>query len=195
MIKVTTPLTEETLSKLHAGDSVMLSGEIYTARDAAHKRLQELINSGQPIPFNTKGAAIYYVGPSPAKPGQIIGSAGPTTSYRMDTYTPQLLELGIKATIGKGQRSPEVIEAMKKYKAVYFAALGGTGALLSKKIKKNELVAFEDLGTEAIRKLTVEDFPVFVINDIYGQDFYKLGTMPYESAHHNISELHAGNSG
>jgi fumarate hydratase subunit beta len=178
-IKLTTPLSEKDLEKLKIGDKVLLNGIIYTGRDAAHKRLIDLIQQGKELPIDLKGQIIYFVGPSPAKPGQAIGSAGPTTSYRMDAFSPKLIELGLKGMIGKGNRSQEVIEAMKKYKAVYFGATGGAGALIAKSIKKAEIVAYEDLGPEAIRKLEVEDFPVVVINDTKGNDLYVEGAKKY----------------
>lgn len=178
-IRLTTPLTDLDVEKLHIGDKVLLSGVIYTARDAAHKRLLELLEAGQELPLDIKGKVIYYVGPAPARPGQVIGPAGPTTSYRMDPYTLPLLERGLKGMIGKGNRGKEVIEAMKKYKAVYFAAVGGAAALIAKRIKKSEVVAYEDLGTEAIRRLEVEDFPITVVNDIFGNDLYEEGKRIY----------------
>jgi fumarate hydratase subunit beta len=178
-VRLTTPLSESDLEKLSIGDKVLLSGVIYTGRDAAHKRLFELIQQGKDLPIDIKGQIIYFVGPSPAKPGQAIGSAGPTTSYRMDSFSPKLIELGLKGMIGKGNRSQEVIEAMKKYKAVYLGATGGAGALIAKSIKKAEVVAYEDLGPEAIRKLEVEDFPVVVINDTKGNDLYVEGAKKY----------------
>ncbi len=158
---------------------MLISGTLYTARDAAHKRLVELIREGKDLPMDIKGQIIYYVGPAPAKPGQAIGSAGPTTSYRMDPYAPILIEHGLKGMIGKGSRSQSVIDAMVKYKAVYFAAIGGAGALLAKSIKASEIVAYEDLGPEAIRKLTVEDFPAVVVNDTFGNDLYEQGVREY----------------
>lgn len=178
-VKLKTPLTDEALGKLKIGDTVLLSGIIYTGRDSAHKRLAELLEQGKELPIDVKGQIIYYVGPAPAKPGYPIGPAGPTTSYRMDPYTPLLLEKGLKGMIGKGNRGKEVIEAIKKYKAVYFAAVGGAAALIAKSIKKSEIVAYEDLGTEAIRKLEVENFPVIVINDINGNDLYVAGIKKY----------------
>jgi fumarate hydratase subunit beta len=153
---------------------------MYTARDAAHKRMVEALEKGLPLPFEVKGQTIYYMGPAPAKPGRIIGSAGPTTSYRMDIYAPRLMEAGLKGMIGKGQRSQPVLDAIKMNKAVYFAAIGGIGALMSKRIIKAEVIAYADLGTEAIRKLEVEDFPVTVINDIYGGDLYQRGKARYK---------------
>ena len=179
-IKITPPLTDKDVEKLKAGDKVLITGVLYTARDAAHKRLIELLEGGEKLPFDINGQLIYYVGPTPAKPGQVIGSAGPTTSGRMDAYTPRLLELGLKGTIGKGQRSQEIIEAMKKYKAVYLAAVGGAAALIAKTIKKAEIIAYEDLGPEAMRRLEVVDFPAIVVNDIYGNDLFKIGIERYK---------------
>lgn len=178
-IRLRTPLSEKDVEKLKAGDRVLISGAVYTGRDAAHKRLIDLLKEGKNLPFDLQGQIIYYVGPTPAKPGQAFGSAGPTTSYRMDAYAPSLIERGLKGMIGKGMRSDDVKEAMKKYKAVYFAATGGAGALLGKRVKKAELVAYEDLGTEAIRKLEVEDFPVIVVNDVRGNDLYIEGERKY----------------
>ena len=177
--KITLPLTDEILKDLKAGDNVLLNGVIYVGRDAAHKRLVEALDQKKPLPFDLKGQTIYYMGPSPAKPGQAIGSAGPTTSGRMDSYSPRLMAEGLKGMIGKGMRSQEVKDAIKKYKAVYFAAIGGAGALISKSIKKSEVIAYEELGAEAVRRLEVEDFPVTVINDIYGGDLYQEGKAKY----------------
>ena len=179
-IKLKTPLSDEDVAKLKIGDKVLISGVVYTGRDSAHKRLAELLKQGKELPIDVRGQAMYYVGPSPAPPGKVIGSAGPTTSGRMDPYTPQLLAKGLKATIGKGQRSAEVIEAMKKYKAVYLAAVGGAAALIAKSIRKVDIVAYEDLGPEAIRRAEVENFPAIVVNDIYGGDLYKEGTEKYK---------------
>ena len=165
MKNILTPFTRDDARQLKAGDACLITGVIYTARDAAHKRLCELIKSGKPLPIDIENAIIYFVGPTPAKPGQVIGSAGPTTSYRMDAYSPALIALGQTGMIGKGKRGPEVINAMKKHGAVYFGATGGCGALLSKCIKKSEIVAYDDLGAEAIRRLEVENFPVTVIID------------------------------
>jgi fumarate hydratase subunit beta len=176
------PLTDEIIKDLHAGDNVMLNGVIYVARDAAHKRLVETLDKGQPLPFDIKGQTVYYMGPSPAKPGQVIGAAGPTTSGRMDSYSPRLMQEGLKGMIGKGNRTKPVKEAMIKNKAVYFAAIGGAGALIAKGIKKSEVVAYDELGAEAIRKLEVENFPVTVINDIYGKDLYDEGKAKYRVA-------------
>lgn len=178
-IRLNTPLKDEDVERLNIGDRVLLSGILYTGRDAAHKRLFDLIREGKPLPFDIKGQVVYYVGPTPAPPGKVFGSAGPTTSYRMDAYSPALIEKGLKGMIGKGMRSDSVKEAMKKYKAVYFAATGGAGALLTKRIKKAEIIAYEDLGPEAIRRLEVEDFPVIVINDIRGNDLYIEGEKRY----------------
>lgn len=170
---ITTPLTEEKVRDLMAGDYVYLSGTVYTARDAAHKRMYEALQNGQQIPIELNDNIIYYLGPSPAREGQVIGSAGPTTSSRMDKYTPLFLEKGLKGMIGKGRRSPEVIESMAKNHAVYFAAIGGAGALLSQCIKKSEIVAYEDLGTEAVRKLEVENLPVIVVIDQEKNNLYE----------------------
>ena len=178
-IRLQTPLSDESIEKLHIGDKVLLSGVIYTARDAAHKRLVELINDNKPLPIDIKGQVIYYVGPAPAKPGYAIGPAGPTTSYRMDPYATILHEHGLKASIGKGNRGQEVIEALKKYKGVYLAATGGVAALIAKTIKKAEIVAYEDLGAEAIRRLEVSDFPCIVANDCYGGDLFQEGVKKY----------------
>lgn len=180
--KVKLPLTDDIVADLRAGDNVLLTGVLYVARDAAHKRLVDTLEAGRKLPFDIKGQTIYYMGPSPARPGQVIGSAGPTTSSRMDIYSPCLMVAGLKGMIGKGYRSQAVKEAIKKYRAVYFAAIGGVGALISKSIKKSEVVAYEELGTEALRKLEVEDFPVTVINDIYGGDLYQEGIAQYRKA-------------
>jgi fumarate hydratase subunit beta len=179
-IAIDTPLSDEVVEKLKSGDRVLINGVIYSARDAAHKRLVELINAGEKLPFDLAGQVIYYVGPTPAKSGLAIGSAGPTTSYRMDPYAPTLIKKGLKGMIGKGFRGQEVIEAIMKYRAVYFAATGGAGALLSKMIKKVEVVAYEDLGTEAIRRMEVEDFPAIVVNDVRGNDLYRQGRERYK---------------
>ena len=173
VVHIRTPLEEETVLSLRAGDRVLLSGTVYAARDAAHKRMCEMLERGEPLPIPLQGQVIYYVGPSPAAPGQVIGAAGPTTSSRMDKYTPALLALGLKGMIGKGYRADEVVQAIARHKAVYFAATGGAGALLASRIRKNEMVAFEDLGPEAIRRLEVEEFPMIVINDAYGNDYYR----------------------
>ncbi|MFW6115340.1 MAG: Fe-S-containing hydro-lyase [Thermodesulfobacteriota bacterium] len=178
-IRLTTPLSDEDVIKLAIGDKVLLNGVLFTGRDAAHKRLFDLINEGKELPIDLKGQVIYYVGPTPAKPGKPIGSAGPTTSYRMDPYSIKLIELGLKGMIGKGNRSQDVIDAMKQYKAVYFGATGGAGALLAKAIKKAEIVAYPDLGPEAMRRLEVKDFPVTVINDTKGNDLYQEGIEKY----------------
>ena len=178
-IKIQTPLTREKVRDLKAGDSCLITGTIYTARDAAHKRLCELVAQGKELPMEIKDAIIYFVGPTPAKPGQAIGSAGPTTSYRMDAYSPTLISIGQTGMIGKGKRNDDVVNAMKEYGAVYFGAIGGCGALLSKCIKKAEIVAYEDLGAEAIRKLEVEDFPVVVIIDSEGNNLYESGRKEY----------------
>lgn len=178
-ISVTAPMTREQARTLRAGDSCLLNGVIYTARDAAHKRLCELIEQGKELPIDLRDSVIYFVGPTPAKPGEVIGSAGPTTSYRMDAYSPALIALGQTGMIGKGKRSDEVIEAMKTHGAVYFGAIGGCGALLGKCVKKRELVAYEDLGAEAICRLEVENFPVVVIIDSQGNNLYETGRKAY----------------
>ena len=177
---LTTPLSDETVLSLHSGDIVYLSGIIYTARDAAHKRLVDLLDEGKELPFDIKGAVIYFVGPTPPKPGDPIGSAGPTTSYRMDSYSPRLIAEGLKGMIGKGKRNKDVTDSCQEYKAIYFGATGGAGALLGKQIKSAEVIAYEELGPEAVRKLEVVDFPVTVINDTYGEDLYKIGRAQYE---------------
>jgi fumarate hydratase subunit beta len=174
-----TPLSEEDVRKLKAGDKVSLSGTVYTARDAAHKRLVELLEQGKELPMSLEGQIIYYVGPAPTPPGKVIGSAGPTTSYRMDPYTPALIEHGLRAMIGKGERGEKVVEAMKEHGAVYFAATGGAAALISKRITGAEVIAYEDLGAEAIRKLTVENFPVIVAQDAGGGNIYTEGQKKY----------------
>ena len=177
---LTTPLSSDDVAKLEAGDAVKLTGTVYAARDAAHKRLVDLIAEGKELPIPLEGQVIYYVGPSPTPPGKVIGSAGPTTSYRMDPYTPTLIERGMKGMIGKGARSEAVVEAMKKHTAVYFAATGGAAALISRSITAAEVVAYEDLGAEAIRKLTVKDFPVIVAQDCRGGNVYEDGRKKYE---------------
>jgi fumarate hydratase subunit beta len=180
IVRVQSPLGEETVETLRAGDVVRISGVVYTARDAAHKRIVEALDAGQAPPFELSGQIAYYVGPTPARPGEVIGSAGPTTSCRMDSYAPRLLEAGLKGMIGKGNRSPAVIEAMKKFRAVYFAAVGGAGALISKCIKSSEIIAYEDLGAEAVRRLVVEDFPAIVANDVLSGDIYETGRKKYQ---------------
>ncbi|MFN2273100.1 MAG: Fe-S-containing hydro-lyase [Anaerolineae bacterium] len=178
-MKLTTPLTDSTIEQLHAGDKVSITGTIYVGRDAAHKRLVAALDAGNPLPFDPKGQIIYYMGPAPAKPGDPIGSAGPTTSYRMDPYAPRMLEAGLKGMIGKGNRSMPVRDAMQRYKAVYLAATGGAGALIAKSIKSATVIAYDDLGAEALRRLEVEDFPAIVVNDIYGGDAYEDGVKQF----------------
>ncbi len=175
------PLDDAVIRELRAGDTVMLSGTLYTARDAAHKRLVALLEKGEPLPFDIKGQTIYYVGPAPASPGYVVGSAGPTTSYRMDTYTPQLLAQGLKGMIGKGKRSPAVIEAMKQHGAIYFGATGGAAALIAKGIIKSEVVAYPDLGSEAIHRFEIKNFPVIVLIDSQGNNLYEIGPALYKS--------------
>lgn len=170
---ITAPLKDEDIRELKAGDYVYITGEVYTARDAAHKRMQEVLDAGEELPVDIKGQIIYYMGPSPAREGRVIGSAGPTTASRMDKYTPELLDRGMKGMIGKGKRTQDVSDAIVRNGAVYFAAVGGAGALLSKQIKSAEVIAYEDLGTEAIRKLYVEDFPVIVVIDSEGDNLYE----------------------
>ena len=176
---ITSPIDEKTIESLHAGDQVLISGVMYVGRDAAHKRLVETLDKGEQLPFDVKGQTIYYMGPSPTKPGHVIGSAGPTTSGRMDAYTPRMLEAGLKAMIGKGLRSPDVKEAIKKHKAVYFAATGGAAALIARSITKSETIAYEELGPEAVLRLEVKDFPAVVINDCHGGDLYQEGKAKY----------------
>jgi fumarate hydratase subunit beta len=182
VIPVCTPLTEDCIERLRAGDRVQISGVVYTARDAAHKRMIEQLEQGLPLPFDMRGQILYYTGPAPARPGRVIGSAGPTTSGRMDRYTPKLLECGLKGMIGKGYRSPEVKEAIVRHRAVYFAAVGGSGALLAQAVQSQEVIAYEDLGPEAVRRLVVKQLPVIVINDMYGGDLYVEGTSRYRQA-------------
>lgn len=181
-MRLTTPLTDDVINNLHAGDHVLLSGVVYTARDAAHARLIELLRQGKPLPFDIKGQVIYYVGPTPARPGHVIGSAGPTTSGRMDSFTPELLQAGLKGMIGKGQRDQSVIDAIAAQKAVYFAATGGAAAMLAKRVVSCEVIAYEDLGCEAVRRLEVKDLPLIVINDCYGRDFYRENQEKYAKA-------------
>ena len=176
------PLSDAGVEALRAGDRVLLTGGLYTARDAAHRRMVEALSQGEPLPVDIRGQVIYYVGPTPAKPGEVIGSAGPTTAVRMDPYTPALLEAGLRGIIGKGGRGPQVREALQKHQAVYFLAVGGAGALLSKQIKQVEVVAYEDLGTEAMRRLEVEEFPVVVCDDIYGGDLLEQGKAQWRRA-------------
>ncbi len=182
-IKLTTPLTDEDVKQLHVGDQVLLSGVIYTGRDAAHKRLIQLLKENKPLPFECQDQIIYYVGPAPAKPGFRVGSAGPTSSYRMDTYTPALLERGLKGMIGKGRRNAQVVEAMKQYNAVYLGAIGGAAALISKCIEESEIIAFEDLGAEAIHRYVVKDMPLIVLIDCQGNDIFEI-----EEANYRIEE-------
>jgi fumarate hydratase subunit beta len=181
-IKIRPPLTEEIIASLKSGDHVLITGVIYTGRDMAHKYMVEGHRKGEKLPFDIKGQILYYTGPTPAPPGRPIGSAGPTTSYRMDKYTPYLLELGLKGMIGKGPRGQEVKDAIKDHRAVYFAAIGGAGALISKAIRKAEPIAYPELGTEAVMRLEVEDFPAVVVNDVYGGDLYRMGVEKYKES-------------
>jgi fumarate hydratase subunit beta len=177
--ELTPPLSDADVQQLRAGDRVRITGVLYTARDAAHARLWRLIEGGQPLPIDVRGQIIYYTGPSPARPGDVVGSIGPTTGSRMDKFTPALLKLGLKGTIGKGHRGQAVKDALRQHKGVYFGAVGGAGAVLSEYVKKLEVVAYEDLGTEAIRRLEVKDFPVIVVNDCHGGDLYQDGMKAY----------------
>jgi len=180
-LHITSPIDTEIIENLTVGTRVLISGVIYAARDAAHRRLIQALDAGDELPLDLDGQTLYYMGPSPAKPGQVIGSAGPTTSGRMDIYTPRLIALGVRAMIGKGNRSPAVKEAIKKYKAVYFATIGGAGALLAKSIKQVKVIAYEDVGTEAILQLNVENFPAIVANDVYGEDLFEQGKARYQA--------------
>ena len=180
--RIDLPLTDEILRGLRAGDSLLLNGVIYVARDAAHKRMVEALDQGKPMPIQIQGQTVYFMGPSPARPGRPIGAAGPTTSGRMDAYSPRLIEQGLKGMIGKGPRSKEVLDAMVQHKAVYLGAIGGAGAIISRSIRKAEVVAYEELGAEALRRLEVQDFPVTVVNDIYGGDLYEEGKKKYRLA-------------
>lgn len=177
--KITTPLTEEVVKDLKIGDDILITGEIYTARDAAHKRMVELLDKGEKLPFDLKGQLIYYAGPSPTRPGNVIGSAGPTTSGRMNKYAPRILQAGSKGMIGKGEMGGDVPQALKKYCGVYLAAVGGAAALIAKSVVKNELVAWEELGAEAIKRLTVKDFPAIVVQDCHGGNLYQEGVKKY----------------
>lgn len=179
--KIQTPLTKELVENLRAGDQVMISGYIYTSRDAGHARMVDQLNSGQALPFDIENSIIYYVGPSPAKPGEVIGSAGPTTSYRMDSFAPKLLKEGLRGMIGKGDRNSEVIQAMTLYKGVYFAAVGGAAALIADSIKDAEIIAYEDLGPEALRKLSVKNFPCTVVIDCLGNNLYESEKKKYRT--------------
>jgi len=178
--RITTPVSDEVIEKLRTGDRVFITGALYTGRDSAHKKLIELVKEGKELPIDVKGQFIYYVGPTPARPGNPIGSAGPTTSYRMDSFAPTLHKLGLKGTIGKGARNEEVKESLKQYKGVYLAAVGGAGALISKSIVSAEVIAYPELGPEAIRRVEVKDFPCIVINDMYGGDLYQEGKEQYQ---------------
>lgn len=182
---ITLPLTEELAKTLHSGDRVYVTGTVYTSRDAGHKRMCEVLERGEELPFDPQNATIYYVGPSPARPGQVIGSAGPTTSGRMDAYAPILLAKGVRGMIGKGARLPQVVDAMKKHTGVYFGAIGGAGALLAKCIRSSTLIAYEDLGAEALRKLYVEEMPLTVVIDCYGNNLYEEGRMEYLKSRQN----------
>jgi fumarate hydratase subunit beta len=177
--RIKTPLTDDVIRELRAGEKVFLSGYVYTARDAAHKRFIEALNRGENLPFDIKNQVIYYCGPSPAPPGKVIGACGPTTSSRMDAYAPTLLSLGLKGMIGKGKRSQAVRDAISKYRAIYFGGTGGAGALLSKSVISSEIIAYEELGPEAVRRLDVKDMPLFVINDVFGSDLYETGMLKY----------------
>ena len=179
-IKLTTPLTKEKIENLHSGDKVLLTGIIYTGRDAAHKKFIETLEKGEKLPFDINGTVIYYVGPTPEKPGEVIGSAGPTTSYRMDDYAPRLIKIGLMGMIGKGKRDKNVVDACVSFGSIYFGATGGAAALIAKKIKSSKVIAYEELGPEAVRELYVEEFPLIVINDCTGRDLYEEGTAKWE---------------
>ncbi len=179
MRRLTPPLSDADVAGLRAGDRILLCGPLLAARDAAHQRFAEALARGEPLPVEVAGQVLYYVGPTPARPGEVIGSAGPTTASRMDRFTPALLALGLRGTIGKGGRSPEVVEAMRRHRAVYFGAVGGAGALLSRRIRAAEVLAYEDLGSEAVRRLVVEDFPVVVVNDLEGRDLFQEARARY----------------
>lgn len=181
-MKITSPFNAEAARRLHAGDTVLLSGIIYTARDAAHKRLIDLLDHGKELPFDMRDSVIYYVGPTPAGPGKVIGSAGPTSSYRMDSYCTRLIDLGMRGMIGKGLRSADVVAHMQRQGAVYFGAIGGAGALLAKSVVKSDLIAYEDLGSEAIRRLEVRNMPLIVVIDSYGNNLYEIGQHEYLSS-------------
>ncbi len=185
MIHLQTPLTKEKIASLKAGDRVLLSGVIYTSRDAAHKRFCKMLERGEKLPFEVQDATIYFAGPAPAAPGEVVGSCGPTTSYRMDAYSPRMLAEGLRGMIGKGKRNDEVKEAIKKYQGIYFGAIGGAGALISNCIKKCDVIAFADLGPEAVRRLEVEDLPLVVVIDCQGHDLYELGRRNYLEVHHD----------
>jgi fumarate hydratase subunit beta len=183
---ITLPLADDILETLHVGDELLLTGVMYVGRDAAHKRMIETLQAGEPLPVDLKGQVIYFMGPTPARPGKVIGSAGPTSSYRMDVYSPRLMAEGLKGMIGKGMRSKEVKEAMKQHKAVYLGAIGGAGALFAGCIRKVEVVAYDDLGPEALRRIEVQDFPVTVVNDIQGRDLYEEGRARFRIVAHDI---------
>ncbi len=187
-LHISSPFDSETIKTLRAGDQVLISGIVYVGRDSAHKRIVEALDRGDDLPFDVQGQTIYYMGPSPTKPGQVIGSAGPTTSGRMDAYAPRLLAIGLKAMIGKGARSDAVKEAIREHKAVYFAAVGGAGALAAKRIVRAETVAYEELGPEAVLRLEVQDFPAVVVNDMYGGDLYEQGKATYRVATETVSQ-------
>jgi fumarate hydratase subunit beta len=178
-MKITTPLTDDIVATLNAGDQVTISGTIYVARDAAHRRMVAALDRGEPLPFDPQGQIVYYMGPSPAKPGRVIGSAGPTTAYRMDAYAPRLMEIGLKGMIGKGERTAPVIEAIQRHKCVYFGAIGGAAALIARSITSARVIAYEDLGPEAVRELTVVDFPAIVMNDAFGGNAFESGRAAY----------------
>ncbi len=177
--RIRPPLSDEDVRGLEAGDVVLISGTVYAARDAAHKRMIEMLDEGEPLPFEPRGQILYYVGPTPERPGNVIGSAGPTTASRMDTWTPRLLALGLKGIVGKGGRGPAIRDELKKHTAVYMAALGGGGALAALTVRSQEVIAFEELATEAIRRMEFEDFPVWVVNDCEGRDFYAETVKPW----------------
>lgn len=190
--RIRAPLSDDDVRALRAGDVVLVSGTVYAARDAAHKRMMELLDAGEPLPFDARGAIVYYVGPTPERPGNVVGSAGPTTASRMDAYTPRLLELGLKGIMGKGGRGPAVREALRTHTAVYMAALGGGGALGARRVRAQRVIAFEDLGTEAVREMELDDFPAWVVNDAEGRDYYQETVRPWRRDELLPEELRLG---
>jgi fumarate hydratase subunit beta len=194
-VRILAPLSDEDIRELHAGDAVLVSGTVVAARDAAHRRFLQLLEAGEPLPFDPQGAILYYAGPTPARPGNVVGAVGPTTASRLDRFTPPLLERGVKCLVGKGGRGPEVREALRRYAAVYLAALGGGGALAARRVRAVRVIAFEDLGTEAVREFDLEDFPAWVVNDAGGRDLYEESKRPWRRERLLPEELRAGEEG